>query len=275
VAQCVALDPALARIGVLAGAGVACPANYGSPMPIMAGFNSGTCNGCTCAPGAVTCTTQLAGFADAATCSAGAAGMSVGAWRTGQEGVQCTTIPQWPSAGFGQIYGIGTTTFAASPAACTPGGTAIASAPTWTATGQFCTAQSMANGGCGIGRACVPVPQNNASLCQMFDGNATCPTGTTMSAWFTGYSGSQTCGACACGAPGGASCANVRLSVGSDYTCSGFATINSGARQCFPNGVYQPGVALVGAPTPGSCQASAPTTTNTLSATGRKTICCY
>src|SRR6266545_2916909 len=278
VAQCVGLDPALTRIGVLAGAGTACPPMYGSPTAVTSGLISGTCAGCSCTPGAVTCSTQLGNYANAAACSAGTAAGNVGTWRTGQQGAgsQCTMTPQWVTSGGDQVYGITTTAFAASAANCTAGGTATATAPTWMATAQFCTAQSMANGGCGMGRACVPVPQNNGSLCQMFDGNATCPAGATMSAWFTGYSGSQTCGACACGSPSGASCANVVLSFGGDYTCitDPIMSIPSGGRQCFANGLYHPGVALVGNATPASCQATAPVTNNTLAGTGHKTLCC-
>jgi hypothetical protein len=114
-----------------------------------------------------------------------------------------------------------------------------------------------------------------ASACQIFDGAATCPTGTTTTSWYTGYTGNETCGACTCGNPSGASCANAVLSLGSDYTCAGTSNVGSGQHVCFTGttGVYHPGASFTGSTTAGTCQASS-APGGTLAPTGRKTVCC-
>ena len=238
------LDPAAGKIGVTSGVGAAaCPAGYGSPAAIMSGLNPGTCTGCSCQPGAVTCQTTLSSFESAAECADPAkTGTTVATWKTGEEGAQCTATPAWYSVGTDSPYGVAVTPFSAAASGCTPAGSPVPGAPSWTATLQFCAASAI-GGGCGAGRACVPAsPQ--ASLCQSFDGAHTCPTGTQESDWYTGYTGSQSCGACACGTSTGASCANVRMTLGSDYTCSGAATVNSGGRVCFMTATGAPGPSI-------------------------------
>jgi hypothetical protein len=274
VAQCVALDPAMGKIGVGEGVGVACPTGYGSPATIFSGLTPGACTGCSCQPGAVSCQTTLYGFKDAASCNAGAAGVSVGTWKTGAEGAQCVNTPNWSGLGGGvdTTYGVAVDAFTAIPSGCTPAGTPVLGAPTWTATLQFCNAGTI-GGGCGAGRVCVPTPPQ-ATVCQLLDGALACPTGTKESDWYTSYSGAQSCGACTCGNPTGASCANVRMTVGSDYTCTGAATLTSASRSCFANGVYHPGVAFASSGTPGSCPAQS-AVSGALTPTGRKTLCCF
>jgi hypothetical protein len=266
----VTLDPTSAPIGVGIGQ-MACPAGYGTAIAIMAGLNPGTCSGCSCQPGPVVCTTNLSGFQTIDECLAAKPGEPAGGWKTGAEGPSCTVIPPWVTSGTGDIYGVATTPFLANPSGCTPGGTPTYKAPTWTASAMFCTTSTV-GGGCGNGRVCVPVAQ--ASICQIFDGAHTCPMGTQEGDWYTGYSGAQSCGACSCGPSSGASCANVSLSIGSDFVCgSQNGTVGSGSRVCLPNGAYQPGVNFVGTPTPGTCPAQS-VVGGSLTPTGRKTVCC-
>jgi hypothetical protein len=111
----------------------------------------------------------------------------------------------------------------------------------------------------------------------MFDGARACQTGTNATSWNTGATDTRTCGACTCGNPTGHGCGNMRINVGTDYTCSPqvTATLSSGQRSCYTNnGVYSPGIVFTGAPTqPTGCPASA-TTAGVLTATGPKTVCC-
>jgi hypothetical protein len=269
-AQCVALDPTSGKIGVGAGAGLPCPTGYGSPTMIMSGLNPGTCSGCSCQPAQVTCQTTIYGFKDAASCAGGAQGVNLGGWKTTSEGTQCSIMPNWLSLGANDYtYGVAVDPFTANASSCTPVGTPALKPATWFATTQFCNTASI-GGGCAAGSVCVPAsPQ--ASICELYDGAHACPTGTQESDWNTGYSGTQSCGACSCGSAS-PSCVNVNMTVGSDYTCSGAATLASGGRNCFPNGVYHPGVSLGG--TTAGCPAQSPVS-GTLTPTGRVTLCCF
>jgi hypothetical protein len=65
----------------------------------------------------------------------------------------------------------------------------------------------------------------------------------------------------------------MRISVGSDYVCTGVGTVTSGGRLCFGMNIYEPGVQFTGTPTRPTCAPqSMPTATPT--ATGPKTLCC-
>jgi hypothetical protein len=110
---------------------------------------------------------------------------------------------------------------------------------------------------------------NGGRVCQIFDGAHVCPTGTQEGDWYTGFTGTETCGACTCGNPAGASCDSMRLTIGSDFTCNGSGTLSSGGRLCFPNGIYQPGLQFVGTPNPGSCPPQSAPSGN-LAPTGRR-----
>ena len=273
VAQCVALDPSAGKIGLGEGAGTVCPSGYANLGNILSGLTPGTCSGCSCAPGAVSCQTTLYGYKDAASCSAAVQGIAVGAWKTGSEGAQCVNTPSWSGVNpLDTIYGVGVDPFVAVSSACLPSGRPTVSAPTWTATLEFCGTGTI-GGGCGAGKVCVPAAPK-ASVCQLLDGAAACPAGTKGSDWYSGYSGSQTCGACTCGKPTTGSCASVRMTVGSDYTCSGAATLTSGGQACFATGIYHPGVAFAGSGTSGTCPADS-AVSGTLTPTGRKTLCCF
>jgi hypothetical protein len=238
----------------------------------MNGLNPGACAGCNCAaPPTVICSTNVSGFMTATECSATGAGESAGAFTSQQNTGTACNPPPWVTTS-GSIYGVAATTFVANPAACAPSGTARPGPPTWTATAQLCTTATV-GGGCGNGRACVPAVLNGGSVCQIFDGAHVCPTGTQEGDWYTGFTGTETCGACTCGNPAGASCDSMRLTIGSDFTCNGSGTLSSGGRMCFPNGIYQPGLQFVGTPSPGSCPPQSAPGGN-LAPTGRKTLCC-
>ena len=275
-AQCVTADPTAAPIGLLTGTGPCPTAGYGNATKIMSGPNPLTCTGCSCkAPATVTCTTTLTSYNTAALCEADSTVVEkAGTFSTGDD-KSCASIPAWSVDPSGDIFGIVTTNFTAAVASgCTAAGAPVVPTLTWTSNGTFCATASI-GGGCGAGQVCVPsVGAGGGSPCQLFDGNKTsCPGGATPLPWYTGSSGTASCGACACGAATGASCDNVSLSVGSDYGCSGFGNISSGGTLCFAAGIDQPGVQFSGTPTAPSCQASSPYTGN-LAAAGPKTLCC-
>jgi hypothetical protein len=109
------------------------------------------------------------------------------------------------------------------------------------------------------------------SACQLFDGARTCPAGTNPSGnWFTGFTSSQSCGACACGAPTGASCASAQITVGASGTCGSTTITAGGTALC--STLANPGIQITGA-TPGTCQAQS-AVSGFVTATGPKTLCC-
>jgi hypothetical protein len=180
-------------------------------------------------------------------------------------------MPNWSSLGTNdEVYGIAVDPYTPASASCTPSGTPTLKPPTWTATESFCGAATM-GGGCNAGSVCVPAAPGS-SVCQLTSGTRTCPAGTSTSVWYTGYTGSQTCGACTCGSAINPSCDAVSLAVGSDYTCTGNSMIASGARVCYPNGIYHPGISLGGAVS--SCPAQS-AVSGTLTPTGQMTLCCF
>ncbi len=262
-AQCVTADPTAAPIGLLTGTGPCPTAGYGNATKVMSGDNPLSCTGCGCkAPTAVTCTTTLTSYNATALCEADSTVVEkAGTFSTGDD-KSCTVIPPWSINPSGDIFGIVTTKFTAAVATgCTATGTPVVPTLTWTSNGTFCATASI-GGGCGAGQVCVPIT-GGGSPCQLFDGNKTsCPGGAQPLPWYTGTSGTASCGACSCGAATGAGCDNVTLSVGSDYGCSGSGSISSGGSLCFAAGIYEPGVQFSGTPTAPTCQASSPYTGN-------------
>jgi hypothetical protein len=273
-AQCVTADPTAAPIGLLTGTGPCPTAGYGNATKVMTGPNTLSCTGCSCkAPTDVTCTTTLTSYNATALCEAESTVVEkAGTFSTGDD-KSCAVIPPWSVNPSGDIFGIVTTKFTAAVATgCTATGTPVVPTLTWTSNGTFCGTTSI-GGGCGAGQVCVPIT-GGGSPCQLFDGNkSSCPGGAQPLLWYTGTSGTASCGACGCGAATGAGCDNVTLSVGSDYGCSGSGSISSGGSLCFASGIYQPGVQFSGTPTAPSCQASSPYTGN-LAPAGPKTLCC-
>jgi hypothetical protein len=148
----------------------------------------------------------------------------------------------------------------------------------WASTMKFCPTV-LRGAGCATGEVCVPRPPPATpapSACVSYPGARACPAGTTKlqnADWFTGAMDGRSCGACACGAPTGGSCAQLFVHVGNDYTCDpNTADVGSGRKVCFGTS-YSPGLVVRGTPTPGTCVPS----TNTAGAvmpTGRRTVCC-
>jgi hypothetical protein len=277
-AQCVTADPTAAPIGTLtgAGAGVVCPTGYGQTTAVMSGLNTLDCTaggGCSCIAPAVTCSTTLVSYNMNNLCgNLGSVGQKAGTFTTGDDS-GCKTIPPWSVNASGDIFGIMTTNFAPQLAGgCTPAGNPVVPTPSWSSKGTFC-GTTMIGGGCGAGQVCVPVV-GAASLCQLFDGaKSSCPGGASAIPWFTGVSGSASCGPCTCGAATGANCDNVVLTVGSDNACSGAASIASGRTQCFASGISEPGVQFSGTPVAPTCPAQSAYLGN-LAPSGPKTLCC-
>jgi hypothetical protein len=204
VAQCVALDPTSAPIGLLSGVGTgACgTAGYDQATAIFANPDPLSCTtviagkGCSCAAGPVTCSTNLVGFKTLAECTGDtSSGESAGSFVTGQD-KNCTAagVPPWVLDANGDIFGIGATSFVATPADCTPSGTPNVPTYAFGTNATFCATQKV-GGGCGAGQVCVPAAAAGG-LCQLFDGKKTCPGGAPAQPYYTGVSGTVTCGAC-------------------------------------------------------------------------------
>ena len=172
----------------------------------------------------------------------------------------------------GDIYGIAVTTFVASAGACTPSGTPNVPKFGFGVSANFCATKSV-GGGCGAGQVCVPTT-GTGGACQLFDGmKTTCPGGATAVPWYTGSSGSATCGPCTCGSPVGGSCDQVLLTAGNNPSCSGGAEVKSNTRTCVATGLLKPGVQFSGTPTPASCSPMS-TLGGNAGPTGPKTLCC-
>jgi hypothetical protein len=277
VAQCVALDPTSAPIGLLSGvgAGACATAGYDQATAIFANPKTLSCTsviagkGCSCAAGPVTCSTSLAGFKTLAECTGDtSSGESVGTFVTGQD-KSCTAagVPPWTLDASGDIYGVAATTFVATPADCTASGTPNAPTYAFGTNATFCGTQQV-GGGCSAGKVCVPAA-GAGGLCQLFDGaKTTCPGGAPAQPYYTGFSGTVTCGDCTCGPPVGASCDAVTLTG-----CSGVIDLQSNSRQCIATGISRPAVQFSGTPTAGACSPMS-AVGGTAKPTGPKTLCC-
>ena len=281
VAQCVALDPTSAPIGMLSGVGPGACATPGfdQPTSIVANLNPLDCStqsagkGCICTPAPVTCTATLSGFQTAKECSdSSSTGDLAAKFSTGDDKSCTAGPPAWTPDAAGYIYGVATSAFSATTSGCTPSGTPIIPTPTWGSRGTFCATATI-GGGCGAGKVCVPAGPSS-TVCQLFDGvKTTCPAAVPSRApWYTGVSSGITCGPCSCGSPIGATCDNAEISFGNDGTCSGLGTVGSKSRACFGGGVSKPGVQFVGAIS-APCQAMS-TVGGTATPTGPKTLCC-
>jgi hypothetical protein len=280
-AQCVALAPTSAPIGLLSGVGAgACgTVGYDQATAIFANPNQLSCTtviagkGCACTPGTATCSTTLAGFKTLSECTGGtSSGESAGTFTTGQDKSCTAGAPPWMTDSTGEIYGIAATTFVATPSDCTASGTPNVPTYTFGTKATFCATQEV-GGGCAAGQVCVPAA-TAGTLCQLFNGAKTsCPGGAPAEPYYTGVSGSVTCGACGCGPPAGASCDSVTLTAGNTPSCSGVIALQSNTRECVSGGLAKPGVQFSGTPTAGACS---PTSTvgGTAAPTGPKTLCC-
>jgi hypothetical protein len=280
VAQCVAFDPTAAPIGLLSGGTGPCTtALFDQATAIFANQNQLSCTtivagqGCSCKPGAVTCSTTLAGFKTVAECAGNtSSGESAGKFLTDQDNACTASAPPWTTDAMGDIYGIAVTTFVATEEVCTPAGTPNVPKFAFGISASFCATKDV-GGGCGAGQVCVPTT-GSASPCQLFDGlKTTCPGGAAAAPWYTGSSGSATCGPCTCGSPSGAGCESMLLTAGSASSCSGAAQLQSNTRDCFGTGLSNPGVQFSGTPTPGNCSPMSTLGGNAVP-TGPKTLCC-
>jgi hypothetical protein len=269
IAHCVGLDPSMGgRIGVMVNAATACPTVYPDAMPVMQNLTPGTCSGCSCSRPSTACSTTVAAFDTAAACAAGTARPAVSL----NPAMNCVK-PEWMLSfnAFGIVAGAFTPTVMG---VCQPSGTPVAATPSWATSGRFCSTTAI-GGGCNAGQVCVPNVTTPPGRCQMYDGAHACPTGATSTAWYTGYSGTQGCTGCSCSVSTAASCAAMKINIGSDYTCSPpVATISAGGQKVCFNQTYEPGVEFVGTPTPPVCQGSSSPTAGTLTPTGLKTLCC-
>jgi hypothetical protein len=108
----------------------------------------------------------------------------------------------------------------------------------------------------------------------LLDTAAACPAGATADQLYTGFTDTRTCAACSCTRT--ASCDNLYVKFGSDYSCGvDYGHIKGGMATCATQqfGIYVPGYEIVGTPAPPTC---APTSAvaGALTPTGARTICC-
>jgi hypothetical protein len=271
VAQCVALDAAMGKIGFLSSPTAACPAGYTDMTVLWKGLMPGACTGCSCTPPPVVCSASVASYPDATQCnSASNSGVPAGTLSTA-EGCRKPTWDISAYTAYGVIAGAFTATATGS---CTAAGSPVPpGTPTWSVTNRFC-ATTTVGGGCATGQVCVPA--NASARCQLADSARACAAGQIADAWYTGYTGAQTCGACSCSQTAAGNCNNMTIQIGSDYTCApAVATLTASARRaCFPGGVYEPGVQFMGTATRPTCQGSSAGGMGTLATTGQRTVCC-
>lgn len=267
----------MGTVGASVATSAVCPTGAPTQRALNSGLMATGCTGCTCAQGtaALTCSAQIYGYGTAAEGTAMCTGNTGGTLVATLTSAQACTTPNWVS-NTGFVYGIRATAFTGTPSGvCSPGGTATKGAPVWGATTKFCTVPAV-GAGCPTGQVCMPRPVVAAGACLLMEGAKTCPAGLKQSAWFTGFTDTRTCGACACGAPTGGDCASMLIGAGSDYTCppsSVLGYVRSGDRLCLPNGAYSPGLQFSGTPVAPTCAANS-TVSGTLSATGPATLCC-
>lgn len=276
--QCVPVE-ANGTAALAVGETEACPAGFDAKAPatLHAELSAAGCSGCACGPAAATCpAASVFSYRSAAECTADAANVGGVATTpaTVSQAAGCTT-PNYDAIG-GTVYGIRVAPMTPTLAACAPSGTAKPQAPTWGKGTRLCSANRV-GAGCPAGQACVAKPAApSAKLCTVADGTHACPAGTSKLAasdWYAGLADDRTCGACACGAPQGGSCAGLNLHVGNDYTCApNNGDVHPGEKTACTS-MYSPGLQLTGASTAGTCAASAPTL-GSATATQAKTICC-
>lgn len=260
------------RAGVLVDEDEPCPEGFdGGETLIHRGLQPGTCEGCGCDVGTTTCAAKVWLYADSNDCF-GDVGLSGGTMLGFEITPECTQDPIYYSDPGGMRTDITAT------GTCSSTGTPIPAAAEWSTTKKFCRA-SLVGHGCTADHACVAKTETAASQCALVEGAGACDGyGMTEADWYTGVDDQRTCGACFCSAVGG-DCANVRVEVGSDYTCGDHGlNLADNEKKCFSaypdNAPYSPDVRLVGAPTPASGCTATSTPSGTITPMGQQTLCC-
>jgi hypothetical protein len=266
-AECGAEGSAL---GFLQPAGSTCPAGtVADAQPLHQTPQPGSCSGCSC--GAVSPTTCVA---------------TVSGWTDNCNGTPATMVNPVVSsytcngassqASYDTMRGF-YASFTTTSGTCPANGTPQLSTLSWGNNAVFCRITRTGKG-CGAGQLCLPrnEVQPAAPLCNQIASGSCGPTQTSQT-WYTGADDGRSCAACKCNATG-ASCANVRVRFGNDYTCDGAgttpATLLVAHNQTVCNAyAYGPQAMLVGNPTPATCTASS-TLQGSIVPVGTTTLCC-
>jgi len=267
-------------LGTTVAPSAACPTLYDTTMPtdLHNGLSGGAnCTGCSC-NATVSCSGTLYVYSSATACNADTTltgGMSVGMVTNANMGTMCVVH----SFAQGQTYRVGP--YQTTSSACTSAGTATKTTPSWSMNNRFCKTDKV-GAGCSPGYVCVP--KVTTSHCALADGAQTCQPGyTPMGTWYTGFSDTRSCGACACGAQTPGDCTrDVNNNTIPQYMqlyaggCSSGVNANSpsNSHNCggltFADGAF--GWENFNPKLP-SCPASAPLT-GALTPTGQQTLCC-
>ena len=198
--QCVALDAAGARIGLMMAATATCPPNYTDMTALYQTLSGGACTGCSCRPPTLLVVQRhdcLLRAPRPIVRSASNPGTSEGIVEL-DPGVHDAELG---GQQLGQVYGIQAGAFQPTlTGSCVPQGTPTPGAAGWATSGRFCAA-TMVGAGCATGQICVPNVPPTPSKCVMWEGLHTCQAATTTTYWNTGFTDTRTCGACTCGAP--------------------------------------------------------------------------
>jgi len=272
LAQCV---PMSTQIGVLVDAGMACPKGFqAKEIKLHSGLRDPGCSGCSCgAAGATSCSATVYTYAEDDNGN-GNANCIVGTVAdTYQIGTgPCVQTPFTTNSYVG--WSVGAISASGGSCAGAASGTAKPATPTWDTTKTFCIADSV-GGGCAPGKVCT-LREKSAPTCRSVAADAVCSPGKDADEWFQSYDDSRSCGACSC-TSSGASCAAVKVQLGSDYSCSvasggNRGPLGSGEKYCdgFP---YSPPGFLVGSPSTATCDVKV-TITGALTKTKPLSLCC-
>lgn len=258
-----------AQLGFLQPAGSTCPpGTVADAQPLRQSPQTGSCSGCSCgAVSPTTCVATVSGWTGSCSGTADPPLNATVSSYTCNGAASQVTYNTW--AGFHAV-------FSTTSGSCPANGTPTLSALSWGNSAVFCRIARTGKG-CATGQLCVPRndTQPTAPLCSQIPSGTCGPTQTTQT-WYTGASDGRSCTACTCNATG-ASCANVKVQFGNDYTCSGAGTTPSplqvGHNQTVCGYAYAPQAMLVGAPTSATCSASS-TLQGTILPLGSTTLCC-
>jgi hypothetical protein len=256
----------------------ACPAGFNTnPTQVsgnLGGGGTSCASGCRCGTGTTSCKADLYTHPDQASCGQNTGGKYVATLST-TDPEECVI----PDTNTSNVYGARLTPWVVSTTACPPSGAPVKPTPVWGKQLRFCGADrfnAAAGNGCQTGWVCAPKGAPGRS-CALFDAPGGCPSPAVAELVYTGgFTDNRTCAACSC-PQSGATCDNIYVKMGSDYSCMNVDTghLRGGMATCATQqfGVYVPGYSFVGTPTPPTCTPTS-AISGTLTPNGGRTLCC-
>jgi hypothetical protein len=223
--------PALVWMGTSPPSSDTCPADAASGTYDGFGALNVPSSGCgPCACGSPTCSLPTTITDDPAACPASALPPTSFDPPAGWTGT-CD--------GSASASGVGSFTVGPTASSCAPSLLAPLPAPTWEQFARRCEGASAGAGACATaGEACLPPPPPGFRVCVLTAGDADCAAApaayATKYLFYQSFQDTRACSACACGAPGGASCSTT-VSVFADGACSalvGSATVDATGSVC-------------------------------------------